>query len=512
LPPSIIREQILWLCRDRLGIKPLYYGWVDHQFVFASELQAIKCIARQLLLNHDAISSFLRYSYIPAPASIFTGIHKLQAGELLRLETANITADTAPDTLRYWNLQCHAQTKLDLDEVAAEERLHELIRTAVSDRLVADVPLGAFLSGGFDSSLVCAIMAEQSHDPVRTFTIGFRDRRFNEAEHAAAIAKHLGTRHTELYIEEQDMLDAVSELPKLNDEPFADPSILPTFLVSQMARREVTVALSGDGGDELFWGYNRYHTAERIWRAIKPIPPSLRAMLGSTMASPVVQSISRHLPAPAWGGRRGRLNQKLAAAGELLSSDSQWDLYHRLVSHWKNPSTICLHGEDLPTPYNDASHWSHDLPPLARMAIQDTLTYLPDDILTKVDRASMNVSLEARVPLLDHRIVEFANQLPDELRHKPGQPKYLLKKILNRYVPASLTDRPKMGFGVPIDTWIRGPLKSWALDLLSPATLRAQNILDPEPIDALLQQHMQGRANNSAKLWDVLMLQAWLKG
>jgi asparagine synthase (glutamine-hydrolysing) len=504
------KTRSLWLCRDRLGIKPLYYGWADGCFVFASELRAIKAIAPQLPLNVDAISSFLRYSYIPAPASIFADVHKLQPGQLLHLNTDNIGPGTTPRIQNYWNIQEYAENTQTIGESEAEDRLLTLLRTAVSDRMVADVPLGAFLSGGFDSSLVCALMAEQASEPVRTFTIGFDDPRFNEAEHAKAIAQHLGTRHTELYLGETDMLDAVAELGKLNDEPFADPSILPTFLVSQMAKRDVTVALSGDGGDELFWGYTRYQTAERIWNTIKPIPAPLRRLAARTMKHPLTQGISRHLGSPSWGGRRGRLDQKLAAASDLVGSHSQASLYHGLVSHWKDPAQICLQGRDLITPFNDPGHWTNDMPARARMAMQDTLTYLPDDILTKVDRASMNVSLEARVPLLDHRLVEFICQLPSDLRYKPGQPKYLLKKVLNRYVPAKLTDRPKMGFGVPLDVWLRGPLKTWAHDLLSPDRLRGQNLLDPEPITDLLQQHMQGRANNAAKLWDVLMLQAWL--
>ncbi len=500
----------LWLCRDRLGIKPLYYGWLGEQFVFSSELRSFARDTVDFSLNRNAVHSFLRYSYIPAPATIFNEIRKLPAGSLLHLQTHNIAQGELPAPQRYWDLRDSVGSEPLTDEVDAERQLLDALRVAVRDRLIADVPLGAFLSGGYDSSLVCALMQEQSNEPINTFTIGFNDKRYNEAQHAADIAAHLGTHHTELYVDETDMLDAVAQLPALCDEPFADPSILPTYLVCRMAREHVTVALSGDGGDELFWGYNRYHTAERMWGTIGRVPAGIRRSVAAVCGLDFTQQITRHVPAPAWGGRRGSLSQKLATAGEVLHASSQADLYHALLSHWKDPAMVCPDGEDLRTPYNDPTHWTHEHSGVARMALQDTLTYLPDDILTKVDRASMAVSLEARVPLLDHRVVELTQRLAPDLRLRDDQPKYLLKKILNRYVPAGLTDRPKMGFGVPLDSWLRGPLESWADRHLNPDLMRAQQILDADVVQTLWQAHRQGRANNAAKLWDVLMLQVWL--
>ncbi len=500
----------LWLCRDRLGIKPLYYGWLGDQFVFSSELRSFARDTHDFSLNRDAVHSYLRYSYVPSPATIFNEISKLPAGTLLHLKTHNISQGELPMPQRYWDLRNSLSADPLIDEVDAERQLLDALRVAVRDRMIADVPLGAFLSGGYDSSLICALMQEQSNEPVNTFTIGFDDKRYNEAEHAAEIAAHLGTRHTELYVNEDDMLDTVAQLPALCDEPFADPSIIPTYLVCRMARARVTVALSGDGGDELFWGYNRYQTAERIWKAIAPVPGGLRRAMAAISGSEITQKIARHIPAPAWGGRRGPLSQKLATAGELLDVNGEAELYNALMSHWKDPAIVCLEGEDLRTPYNDATHWTHDHDGTARMALQDTLSYLPDDILTKVDRASMAVSLEARVPLLDHRVVELVQRLGPELRRRPDEPKYLLKKILNRYVPAHLTDRPKMGFGVPLDSWLRGPLESWADRHLNPDLMHAQQILDANVVQGLWRAHKQGHANNAAKLWDVLMLQVWL--
>ena len=307
------------------------------------------------------------------------------------------------------------------------------------------------------------------------------------------------------------MLDAAAQLPRLCDEPFADSSILPTYLVSQMARQQVTVALSGDGGDELFWGYHRYDTAERFWRPIGMVPPPLRRAASALLRHRLTQRLTHRIPAPAWGGRKGPLSQKLNTAGELWATPDHRSLYQDLLSHWRDLDQVCISPAELTTPFNDASHWSLSLPRIQRMAVQDTLAYLPDDILTKVDRASMAVSLEARVPLLDHRVVEFASRLPAELRKQPRQPKYLLKQILNQYVPASITDRPKMGFGVPLATWLRGPLREWAEHLLAPSRIADHGLLYPQPVQALWQAHQLGHANNAAKLWNVLMLQAWLE-
>jgi asparagine synthase (glutamine-hydrolysing) len=399
-----------------------------------------------------------------------------------------------------------------MTEQEAEQTLLGLLREAVGDRLVADVPLGAFLSGGYDSSLVSALMQEPSDTTTKTFTIGFDDARYNEAQHAKEIAAHLGTQHTELYVAEADLLNAVDQLPALCDEPFADSSILPTYLVSHLARRDVTVALSGDGGDELFWGYPRYHVSAKMWRTIRRFPLPIRRGIAHIASNPTVQNLSRGIKTPAWGGRRGTLNQKLAAAGELMSSRSRAETYLNLISQYKDPNAIVLRGSEVDTAYNTKTHWTHGHEHYAACAWQDTLHYLPDDILTKVDRASMRVSLEARVPLLDHRLVEFSASLPAHLKRRDGNGKYLLRKVLNQYVPSALTDRPKMGFGVPLDAWLRGPLRDWTSDLLSPSRLRGQTLLEPAPIERLLSDHLAGRSNNAVKLWNILMLQVWLDG
>ena len=501
----------IWLCRDRLGIKPLYWGWCGEHFLFASELHAFSATGLPLQIRPAAVGSFLRHGYISGPASIYEGVNKLAPGTILSLRLDAAEPGQAPIEKAYWSLQRHADTGLELEEASATSQLHELLRRAVADRMIADVPLGGFLSGGFDSSLVCALMQEQSSGPVSTFTIGFEEPRYNEARHAKDVARHLGTDHTELYVSEREMLDAIAKLPQLCDEPFADSSVLPTFLISQLARTKVTVALSGDGGDELFWGYNRYALTERMWASIARVPAPVRKLISGVSRHSLTQAITRHIPAPAWGGRKGTLNQKLRAAGELLHAPTQQAFYEDMLSHWKTPQEVMLHYAELVTPFNDATSWTRQHPFTAAMALQDTLTYLPDDILTKVDRASMLVSLEARVPLLDHRIVEFASSLPAHLRRRPGQPKYLLKQILNRYVPAQLTDRPKMGFGVPLDTWLRGPLKDWAWNYLTPSAIADTGLLNPAPVQALWHAHQQGHANNAARLWNVVMLQAWLQ-
>jgi asparagine synthase (glutamine-hydrolysing) len=502
----------LWLVRDRLGIKPLFFGWLGQNFAFASELSPFKHLPEGRSVDPDSIRSYLRYGYVPAPHSIHRGITKLEPGHIAKIALGDRpSAGTQPIVSAYWSFREFAKRpRLDISEEEAVDQLQTLLRTAVKDRLVSDVPLGAFLSGGYDSSLVCALMQEQATQPAKTFTIGFDDPAYNEAEDAKQIAAHLGTEHTELYVSEQDMLKAVERLPQLCDEPFADSSILPTYLVSDLARQHVTVSLSGDGGDELFWGYQRYQTSLAIWQKISRIPAPVRKMGSAFARNAFVQALSRHIPVPAWGGRPGMLNQKLLRAEGLFGAHSFGDSYERLMSQWIDPNLL-LAGEDRGNAYRNRDHWTWKLPFEQRMAAQDMLMYLPDDILTKVDRASMSVSLEARVPLLDHRVVEFAAQLPDHFKRTNTTSKYLLRKVLARYIPAELTERPKKGFGVPLGSWLRGPLQVWAADLLAPSSIRRQGLLNPQPIDTLWQEHLRGHADNSAKLWPVLMLQLWLQ-
>ena len=498
----------LYLARDRLGIKPLYYGMVNDHFVFASELHALRPFRSELNVDRDAIATQLALSYVPGPASIYNEISKLTPGTVLEINTQTTAT---PKTHTFWDPESIAN--LATDEASDEDlikRLHDTLRAAVSDRLVADVPLGAFLSGGYDSSLVCALMQEQSSTPIQTFTIGFTDPRYNEAAHAQAVADHLGTQHTQLMVTERDLLDAVDQLPRLMDEPFADASILPTYLVAKMAREHVTVALSGDGGDEVFWGYHRYFTAQRLWRIVGRVPRLLAHPIAAVCKHRLTQQLTAAIPAPAWGGRAGMLNQKLAKAGELLGAGQKQFLYESLLSHWDDLSSVLIQGAKKTTAYNAPDHWTTALDDLPRMAWQDTLTYLPDDILTKVDRATMAVGLEARVPLLDHRVVAQAAALPARLKVQDGQGKYALRRILAHYLPPELTDRPKMGFGVPLETWLRGPLRDWAMDLTNPTRLADEAIFAPATISRLMDDHQKGISNNAAKLWDVLMVQVWL--
>ncbi|MEM7078952.1 MAG: asparagine synthase (glutamine-hydrolyzing) [Pseudomonadota bacterium] len=499
----------LFLVRDRLGIKPLYYACDGGEIAFASELRALRSSGMDLSLNRDILAAYLRHSYVPGPATIYSQSNKLAPGHLLEIDTR--TASMKPPQ-PYWSLEKHVTAPAYTQDAPALQReLHDLLYDAVGTRMLADVPLGAFLSGGIDSSLTCALMQAQASQPVRTFTIGFDNPDYDEAPYARAIAEHLGTDHTELYIGEADMLDAVDELPRLNDEPFADPSILPTYLVCAMAREHVTVTLSGDGADELFWGYNRYRTTERLWRNMSWCPLPLRRAASAALGNEWLQRFTTAIPAPAWGGRAGTLQQKLATAAELLRSDDHPALYEALLSHWRNPDQVLLTASPTPTVYNQPEHWTRNLEARARMAAQDTLAYLPDDILTKVDRASMRVGLEARVPLLDHRLVEFSARLPGTLKQQHGQDKYLLRRILAEYIPPALTERSKRGFGVPLDAWLRGPLRSWMGDLLATDRVRRQGLLDPERVERLQHQHVQQGINNAARLWDLLMLQLWLE-
>ncbi|MEM9621208.1 MAG: asparagine synthase (glutamine-hydrolyzing) [Pseudomonadota bacterium] len=503
------RSRELWLVRDRLGIKPLFYGWVGQRFVFASELGPFGELAGELAVDRASVRSFLRYGYVPAPYSIYHGVNKLPGGHLLCVPlTENRRTESEPSA--YWRYQDYAQQPVsELNEQQAIDGLHARIRTAVSDRLISDVPIGAFLSGGYDSSLICAVMQEQMGRPVNTFTMGFENAAHNEAGFAKEIARHIGTDHTELYVSQSELLGAISKLPALCDEPVGDSSILPTYLVSELARRHVTVALSGDGGDELFWGYSRYTRALNLWRQAQRLPPLVRRSFGRFAVNALVQRLTRHISVPGLGGQPGPLHQKLARAAGIYGASSDRALYHQLMCKWRQPDDL-LEGPDQSNAYSDEHHWCADLPAERRMAAQDLLVYLPDDILTKVDRASMAVSLEARVPLLDHRVVEYAARLPDQFKRRDGHNKYILRQVLNRYVPSALTDRPKMGFGVPMEQWLRGPLRELAETHLSASAVQQTGLLDPKPIRDLWHDHVNGRRNNASQLWIVIVLQMWI--
>lgn len=511
------QERKLFLARDRIGEKPLYYGWVGDAFVFGSELKAFAGFPTwSPIIDRDSVALLMRHNYIPAPYTIYKGINKLRPGHVLELSDQAYRNRT-PHVEPYWRAADAAErgraAPFSGNKEDAVEALDSLLRQSLRGQMMADVPLGAFLSGGVDSSTVVAIMQSMSLKPIRTFTIGFHQPDYNEAEHAKEVARHLGTNHTELYVTEAEALDVIPKLPKIYCEPFSDSSQIPTFLVSQLARQEVTVSLSGDGGDELFSGYTRYKLADSFWNRLSRVPAPLRNAASSlaTLPSPttydrIAGPLMRLAP---MAYRRGQIGDKIHKAAELLSLRSSADVYRRLCSHWTTPEELVVGGNEKPTMLTGFEK----LPELAgnveRMMFTDVVSYLPDDILVKVDRAAMAVSLETRVPLLDHRIVEFALSLPLQISRADNTPKWPLKQLLNRHVPKNLIDRPKMGFGVPIDTWLRGKLRPWAEALLDPSRLRSEGMFNAELVRRTWEEHLSGRRNCQYLLWDVLMFQAW---
>jgi len=507
-------KHILYLVRDRLGIKPLYYGWINGAFVFGSELKALRAYPGFCQpIDRKALTLFMRYNCIPAPYSIYKGISKLLPGHIAKVcrHSKNI------EFTKYWSAQSVAKQGLmspfEGSEDEAVEQLDRLLRDAIKCRMISDVPLGAFLSGGIDSSTVVAMMQAQSGRPVKTFSIGSVVSDYDEAQDAKAVAKYLGTDHTELYITPEQAMAVIPKLPTLYDEPFADSSQIPTFLVSELARKHVIVSLSGDGGDELFGGYNRHAWAPRIWNRIGGYPQFLRKGLSSAIGclSPkswdaFFQKINRLFPGRFDHRTIGYKMQKLA---EVLPAGSAAEMYRILTSHWRNPSALVLGGEEPTERWSDSGNkmlvddFAH------YMMLKDLMTYLPDDILTKVDRASMGVSLEVRVPILDHRVVEFAWRLPLSMKIRNGQGKWILRQVLHKYVPRELVERPKSGLGIPIDSWLRGPLRNWAESLLDESRLRQEGFFNPDPIRQKWAEHLSGKRNWAYHLWDVLMFQAW---
>jgi asparagine synthase (glutamine-hydrolysing) len=503
------QERELTLVRDRLGIKPLYWGLRDGVFLFGSELKALRAHGGwRAELDRDALAAYMRYNYVPAPRSIYQGIAKLAPGHMLAYRPGS-----EPGIRVYWDLRGIARNgnaeRIGDDEDAAADRLDALLREAVGCRMIADVPLGAMLSGGIDSSTVVALMQAQSDRPVKTFSIGFEESGFDEAPYARAVAKHLGTEHVELYVEPRHAREVIPNLPEWYDEPFSDSSQIPTYLVSVLARREVTVALSGDGGDELFGGYKRYFEADARKRRLARIPAPLRAAAAWGAGLLTADQWDRAL-APLPRGLRKSLNgARITRAGRFLSDDDPTALYRRFMSHFDRPEDIVL-GAHEPRGLAWDATVCDDFPEFfERMQYIDTATYLPDDILTKVDRASMAVSLEARVPLLDHRVVEFAWRLPMSLKTRGGEGKHILRKVLERYVPRALFDRPKMGFGVPVSEWLRGPLRDWAEDLIAERALEEGGVIDPAPVRKIWAEHLSGDHDRGYYLWDILMFRAW---
>ncbi len=508
------RERRLYLVRDRLGVKPLYYGRVGNALLFASELKAFRAFPGfNAEIDRNSLALFLRHNYIPSPYSIWQGIFKLTPGHILTVAGEAPTAPSAP----YWSARSMAEAGVADpfrgSDAEAVEQLDGLLRDAVGLRMVADVPLGVFLSGGVDSSAVAALMQAQSTRPVKTFTIGFHEGDYDEARNAREVARHLGTDHTELYVTPEEAQSVIPLLPSLYDEPFADSSQIPTYLVAALARRQVTVALSGDGGDELFGGYNRYFVGRSLWRRVGWMPRWVRrgAARVLTMLSPqtwdaVFSRVGRLLPA---GARARNPGDKIAKLAEILAVATPDEMYRGLVSHWQNSASLVRSASETPTALSDRSQWARLTDYTQRMMYLDLVTYLPDDILVKVDRASMGVSLEAREPLLDHRLVEFAWRLPLALKIRKGEGKWVLRQVLYKYVPRQLIERPKTGFAIPLGSWLRGPLRDWAEDLLCEQRLRCEGYFDPVPIRAKWAEHLSGQRNRQDYLWNVLMFQAW---
>ncbi|KWE60214.1 asparagine synthetase B [Burkholderia ubonensis] len=512
-------SRVLTLARDRIGEKPLYYGRIGDALVFASELKALRSFPGfDGAIDRDALCLYLRQSSVPAPYTIYRGIRKLPPGTFIQFEHARDT----PRARAYWTLEHAIEAgRAEPFEGTAQEAvglLDGILRKAVAQQMEADVPLGAFLSGGVDSSAIVALMQAQSAAPVDTFTIGFHEAGYDEAGYAKAVARHLGTRHTELYVTADHALAVVPKLPSIYDEPFSDASQIPTFLVAELTRRHVKVSLSGDGGDELFGGYTRYFLTPRLWRKLHRVPAAVRARIAAALHAlrPDHADQLAAVAQSAWSGAEARetpprIGDRLHKLGHVMTADSRIGLYRLLMSAVHHPERIALAGQEPPTPLDTASAWPADLTFAEQAMAIDTLTYLPTDILTKVDRAAMAVSLETRMPFLDHHVVEFAWRLPASLRLPDGQSKALLRRLLDAYVPAPLIDRPKQGFCAPIDHWLRGSLRDWAQALLHPARLREEGFFDAAAVERLWRQHQTGRMNWQHQLWTVLMFQAWLE-
>ena len=506
------KERVLHLARDRIGEKPLYYGRFgsgsSSPFVFGSEISALRRHPSfQADVDRDTLASYMRHNYVGGEASIYKGIRKLPPGGMLSVSLEN----PEPVLVRWWSgvetVMRGVSKRFPGTPAEAVDSLESLLKDAIGQQMVADVPLGAFLSGGVDSSTVVALMQSQSMRPVRTFSIGFNEPGYDEAVHAKAVAKHLGTDHTELYVTHDEARAVIPKLPLLYSEPFADSSQIPTFLVSQLARAHVTVSLSGDAGDELFCGYNRYQLTSSIWRKVAMLPRRLRLSIarGALSVGPSHwDRIGRIVSA-------SRLGDRLHKGASLLGSRSISELYRSMVSHWEAPESVVLDATEPLSALTDLDRRLDGLGDIERMMALDLLTYLPDDILVKVDRAAMGVSLETRVPFLDHRVVEFAWSLPFDYKLRDGVTKWPLREVLYRHVPRAMIERPKMGFGVPIDSWLRGPLRDWAESLISSERLAREGFFDPRPIRVKWEEHLSGRRNWQYLLWDVLVFQAWLE-
>lgn len=512
------KRETLHLARDRLGEKPLYYGMLGNTLLFGSELKALRKHPKWSdEIDRGGLALLLRYGYIPAPYSIYKNIYKLLPGTILSLTRQHLNGN-ALSPVPYWALRKKIEEFSSVPfRGSAQDCLKEaesLLKKVVKQQMISDVPLGAFLSGGIDSSAVVALMQTQSSRPVKTFTIGFSDLRYDESQFAKSVAQHLGTNHTELILSSQEALSVIPRLPAIYDEPFADSSQIPTFLVARLARQQVTVCLSGDGGDEVFAGYNRYLWTQKIWNATHRFPMRIRSVIAKLIRrrSPAswdrfFKRLDPFLPTPM----RVRIpGDKLYKLAGLLNLREPRAFYHALISYWEDPCSFIPGSTELPTQVIDRNEWKVTPTLTQQMRYLDTVTYIPDDILTKVDRACMGVSLESRIPYLDHRVLEFAWKIPLGMHVGNGKGKQILRSLLSRYLPSHLIGRPKMGFAMPLDKWLRsGPLREWAESLLEERKLKNDGFFDPEPIRKRWREHLSQTRNWQLSLWAVLMFQAW---
>jgi len=512
------QDRCLYLVRDRLGIKPLYYGWANRQFIFASELKAVRQHpAFSGEIDRRALTLYLRHNCVPAPYSIYQGFYKLPPGTILRIDAQHLDRETNPQP--YWSakevVERGSTQPFAGSEKEAVAELNALLKASVKQRMISDVPLGAFLSGGIDSSLIVALMQTQSDRPVKTFSIGFHEAEFDEARYAKKVAHHLGTDHTEHYLTPEETRAVIPLLPTLYDEPFSDSSQIPTYLISKLARQQVTVSLSGDGGDELFGGYNRYYWIPKAWRGIAWMPHWLRSLGAKTINTLLPKNwnhlLSRFTPDsladsfPIW------LLNKLPEIGETLRFNSPEEIYTHFTTHWGEASSVVIKGNEPPLPATNPQEQPREVNLRRWMMFHDMVTYLPNDILAKVDRASMGVSLEVRAPLLDdHRVAEFAAGLPTAWLYRDGHGKWLLRQLLYKYVPRDLVDRPKMGFSVPLGEWLAGPLRDWAESLIDEQRLQREGYFRPEMIRIKWNDLLRNRGSYEHEIWDILMFQAWL--
>jgi asparagine synthase (glutamine-hydrolysing) len=513
------KNRCLILARDRIGEKPLYYGYQgegdEKVFLFGSELKALKVHPQfKGEINRDAIALQLRHNCIPAPYSIYRDIYKLLPGNYLKFKESDLKKNLIPASKIYWSLVETAiygnNNQLQNSEKDIKEELEKQLKLSVKKQMISDVPLGAFLSGGIDSSTIVSLMQSQSIKPIKTFTIGFEESEYSEAKYAKKIAKHIGTHHTELYISSKKAMDVIPKLPTVYDEPFSDSSQIPTFLVSQLSKEHVKVALSGDGGDELFCGYNRYLVGKKLSAILNLIPLTLRKSVSSSIKLISEENwtkISKFLPVL---NKYSNFGDKVYKGTNALEAKTIYDMYYSLCSHWKNPTEAVLNSIEPGTLLTEFKPKLDDLNDQQQMMVLDLLTYLPNDILVKIDRAAMASSLETRAPFLDHKLIEYVWKVPHSLKFKNNQGKWILRKILAKYVPKNLIERPKMGFGVPIDMWLRGPLKDWAENLLSEKRLKQEGYFDSKLIRMKWEEHLSGNRNWQSDLWNILMFQAWI--